>query len=537
MRTTSRYIVLVLVVILIVYLALLDTLAKPLFEAQASEMYGAEVSVSALEFSPFAGSVTLHTLQIADRRNAMHNLAQAERAYIDISILKLAEDIIDVEELRIDGLMMFTPREQAAVILRPLLEDDDPIAQAGLPDFKLPDVDSLVARQRSKLNADMAGLRQTFATKEEKWRSRVMELPSAEDLASYRERIARLKAQKDAAGNLTATPELRTVIAELHSDVARLQSMQQEFRGDLQLMREAVDLVSTLAQRHTDELIHSLGLSNEQIAQLGSQILRGDFDGLLQQVLAPLAYNKSGAAVDADDMPIYINSAHFNGQLLPSAAGLSTRGELTGFAWPLEIAADATLLYMTGTSLGGGDLLIEASIDHRGNAIDAVIVAINRLPLQDMRMAGGSDVAVVMQQALATINGEMSLRGEELRGAFTQHFTDAVFKTELSDTAGDATQLIASLLHSTTDFMLQIELGGTVFSPQMHLGTDLDQIFQNSMRDALSGQVNRLTTDLQNRISNEIGPEIANARIQFEGLESLQADLETTLGQLSQIPQ
>lgn len=535
MKSTTNYIALALIGILAIYLALLDTLAKPLFESQASEMYGAEVTVDSLKISPFVGKVTLYQLQVADRRNAMRNLAQAERAYVDISILKLAEDILDLEDVQIDGLVVMTPREEPARILRPLLEDDNPIALAGLPNFKLPDVDSLIARQRHKVDADIAAIKQTFAAKEEKWRAQLDAIPSREKLDSYQSRIRDLENVKGAAQQNAAVQELQTVTAELGREINKLQSMQAEFRGDLQLMREAVDLTAGLAGKHTNELISSLGLNNEQIAQLGSQMLRGDFDGLLQQVLAPLAYNKSGDAASADDMPIFIHRASFNGQLLHAAAGLSTQGELTEFTWPLELARAPALLKITGSSLGGGDILINASVDHRDSAQDLVSVAIDQLPLWEMELAGNPNLAIVMKQALASINGELSLQGENLSGNFTQQMSQAVFDTSLSEDAGEASQLLAQVLQPTTEFMMQMGLSGTVFEPRLTLSTDLDQVFQQTVRNAISGHINQLTTDLQNQISSEIGPELANARASYESLESLQGELEQTLQKLSGI--
>ena len=106
MRSSTRYTVIFFSVLLVVYLLLLDTLAKPLFESQATEMYGAQVSIDSLHISPFVGKVTLFQLQVADRSNAMRNLAQADKAYVDISILKLAKDIIEVEQLDLEGLRL-----------------------------------------------------------------------------------------------------------------------------------------------------------------------------------------------------------------------------------------------------------------------------------------------------------------------------------------------------------------------------------------------------------------------------------------------
>ena len=139
MRSSTRYSVMFFAALLVIYLLLLDTLAKPLFESQASEMYGAEISIESLEISPFVGKITLHQLQVADRSNAMRNLVQVERAFIDIDLAQMARDIIDIEQLELDGLIIFADRATPAEILRPLVDEDSDIATvvaigvAGVP--------------------------------------------------------------------------------------------------------------------------------------------------------------------------------------------------------------------------------------------------------------------------------------------------------------------------------------------------------------------------------------------------------------------
>jgi len=304
MRRINVYITLALLGLLVIYFALLDTLAKPIFESQATEIYGAEVSIDSIKVSPFVGRVTLYNLQVADRRDAMRNLARADQVYMDLSILKLADNIVEVEELAIDGLVMFSRRGSAATILRPLVADDSGIATASLPNFKLPDADALIAIQRDKLEADMDQFKQSLAQKKVKWQKKIATLPTPEDIDQYKQRIRDLRRSEGGLEKMAAINKAQGLYAQVNGDIQTIQSMQQEFRGDLQRMREQVDMAADLPQKHVDELIASLGLSSDQLAQIGSRILRGDLAGLTEQVLAPLAYNASGEVNSQVNMPI-----------------------------------------------------------------------------------------------------------------------------------------------------------------------------------------------------------------------------------------
>jgi hypothetical protein len=535
MRRINMYITLVLVLLLVVYLALLDTFAKPLFEHQATEMYGAEVSVDSLTISPFLGKVSLYNLQVADRRNAMRNLAQTDRVYIDIDMLKLAQDIIEIDALEVDGLVMMGRRREPATILRPLVAEDSAIAQAGLPTFELPDADALIASQREKLGRDIAEFKNSMMEKQVKWETKISTLPGQADIDEYKTRIRQIKRSRSIEGKLAALHDAQAIYAEIDRDIQALKLSQKEFRRDLQRMREKVVNASALPQKHADQLIASLGLSGDQLAQIGSRVLRGDLGGLTQQILAPLAYNASGAADASDDMPIFIASAKINGSILPSAVGLSATGHLQSFAWPLDRADSPTVFKLEGNSLNGGTLQIDAVLDHLGRSRDRVTVLLDNLPLRKMKLAGTDELSVELEQTLANVSGELRVDGDALSGKFTQHLTKTLFNTEVAENAGDAARMLAAVLDASTEFVMEIAFSGTLQSPQINFSADLDRLIETTLRNAISEQVNALTFDLQNRISSEIGPEIASARNRFLNLERLQQELEDSLKQLPSI--
>ncbi len=532
MRRINLYITAVLVVLLVIYLALFDTLAKPIFESQASEEYGAEVSVESLSMSPFLGKVTLNGLQVADRRNAMRNLVEADRAYIDIDMIKLASNIIEVDDLEVDGLVMLNRRDTPAEILRPLLPENSDIANAGLPSFEIPDADALIERQRDKLLADIDGLKAGFQGTEDKWRKKMAELPSQEDLNQYKQRIRALK-DKRGLEAVQAAVELQAIYADVNNDLRDLQNLRQEFRGDLEDMRLQLDEAAALADKHTNDLIDSLGLSSGEWAQLGNRLLRGDLSGLTQQVLAPLAYNASGEVNAGDNMPVFIREATINGPILAAAAGFSADGRLENFAWPLELADLPAILKIEGTSLDGGSMLIDAVVDHRGAPADVFKVAVENLSLRNMKLRGSEQLAIEVDQTLANIQGQLSLNGDALDGKFTQHFTQSLFNTQLADNAGDAARLISTVLNNSTEFMMQIGFGGTLMSPELSFKADMDDLIMETLEQAIGEQVQLLTADVQNEISDQIGPEIKAAREQFASLEQLQAQLQTSLQGLS----
>jgi hypothetical protein len=538
MRRINLYIILFLVLVLVVYLLFLDALAKPIFERQATEMYGAEVSVDSLSLKPFLGKATLYDLQVADRRDAMRNLVEAERVYVDIDMIRLVENVVDVSEMEVDGLLSFSPRTTPARILRPLVAEGSGIARVGLPDFEIPDVDRLVDQQRDALMGELEQLKANFAGNQEKWRSRLDEIPKEDEIKSYRSRIKKLKEVEKPLEAVSALKEMQTIYAEVNGEIERLRSMQQEFRGDLQMLREQIDLASKLPGKYTRRLVESLGLSSEQIAQLGRQLLRGDLDGLLQQVLAPLAFNTSGGASSQEDaMPIFIRRASLNGSLLPSAVGLSVNGELTNFAWPLEQADAVALLKLTGSAVTGGALKIDANVDHRSKPEDRVKVEIADLPLKNMALAGTEELAIKLLQTLVAVTGELSVSDGKLDGGFTNRFTDTVFDTTLKENAGRAARLIARVLASSNEYMMRIGFGGTLAEPRLNFASDMDKIFQSAIEGAIQEGVAQLTVDLQQKISREVGPEIAAARQQFKALETLQDELQKNLGQLNTLAQ
>lgn len=538
MRRINLYITLFLALVLIVYLAFLDTLAKPIFEHQATEMYGAEVSVDRLTLKPFLGRATLYGLQVADRRDAMRNLVEAERVYVDIDMIKLVENVVDVSDMEVDGLLSFAPRPTPARILRPLVAEGSGIARAGLPDFEIPDVDRLIDQERDALMEELEQLKTNFAGQQEKWRTRLDDMPSEEQIRAYRARIKKLKGVEKPLEAVSALREVQAIYTEVNGEIESLRSMQQEFRGDLQMLREQIDLASRLPGKYTRRLVESLGLSSEQMAQLGRQLLRGDLDGLLQQVLAPLAFNASGGAdAQKDAMPIFIRRAKLNGSLLPSAVGLSVNGELTDFAWPLEQADAVALLKLTGSAVAGGALKIDANVDHRNKPDDRVKVEIAELPLKNMSLAGTEELGIKLLQTLVAVTGELSVTDGKLDGGFTNRFTDTVFDTTLNENAGRAARLIARVLASSTEYMMRIGFGGTLEEPKLNFASDMDKIFQNAIESAVQEGVAQLTSGLQQQISREIGPEIAAARQQFKALETLQEELQKNLGQLNTLAQ
>ncbi len=535
MRSSTKYTLAFFISLFIIYLLLLDTMAKPLFESQATEMYGAEVSVESVEISPFVGKITLHQMRVADRADALRNIAQAERVFVDIDMLQLAEDIIDVEQLDIEGLLVFSPRQQPAEILRPLVKPGSDLATLGLPTFDIPDIDQLIARQRDNLDTEINAIKTAMQAGEEKWQQKIASIPDDDAIAAYKTRIKKIKKGGGLAGALASANEVRQVYAEIQQELRRIESMRKEFRGDIAAMRETFALAATLPARHTNQLISSLGLDSSQLAQLGSQLLRGDLAGILQQALAPVAYSNAGKIDPESTMPILIKRATLSGPLLPSGAGLSTHGELNNFTWPLEIAEEAATLALTGETLDGGSLQLDVSVDHRGDTKDRVAVLVNRLPLRHMQLAGGDGMSIFLEQSLTMVSGELSIDGDALSGLINQHFSSTVFDITLDEDADDAARLIAEVLHNSNDFIMSLVLAGTVHSPDVTFTANLDQLIASTVETAIAERVGQLTQDLENQISNEIGPQIATAREQFVRLESLERDLQKNLNQLSEL--
>ena len=123
----------------------------------------------------------------------------------------------------------------------------------------------------------------------------------------------------------------------------------------------------------------------------------------------------------------------------------------------------------------------------------------------------------------------------KLDGAFTQQFAETVFDTTLREGAGRAARLVAEVLKASTDYIMRIGFAGTLQNPQVSFSSDMDRIFQATIQNAISDEVTKLTNQLNQHLSREIGPEVAAARQNFTALESLQAQLQQNLQELNQL--
>ncbi|MCX2979518.1 hypothetical protein EYC98_01435 [Halieaceae bacterium IMCC14734] len=536
MRTSTRYSVLFFTVLLVIYLLALDDIAKPLFERQASAMYGAEVSIDRMKISPFVGKVTLFDLQVADRTNPWRNLASAERTYFDIDMLKLAKDELELDSLVIDGFVVFAPRTTEAEILRPLLAAESDLARSTLPDPQTDNLDQLTARYQAAFEADLQQLRQTFIVAEGKWLQAIASLPDGATLNAYQSQLEALPRASD--GSLTdpaAVMQARSIHAEIAAELARVEELRADFIGEVEALSMLLDKAPELAATHTQRLLSDRGMNTEQVARLANQLLRGDLTGVLQQVLAPIAFSNAGSITETGVMPIYIANATINGPLLPSAKNSQVQGTLQDFVWPLQLASKPATLTLSGTGAGGGSLQLRAQVDHSDQTDDTVSVEIVDLMLRDMRLEGNPQLDIVMQRARASISGTLTARGEVLSGEIVQRYTEADLTTSLADDAGEAAQLIAAILDSTDAFAMRLSFAGTVTSPQIRFTSDMDTRVEQAISERLKSQISEFSEQLGQRFRSEVGPEIDSARDRIEQLQKLDAALQLSLQRLGEL--
>ena len=114
MFSTTRYITLFLVALLVLYFLCLDTMAKPLFESQATEMYGAEVSVDRVAIdtqglvqASAALAVSIERLAVSIERLASDSAALSDE---DKALMMSAVQSVDAAGRALGQLAQEMPR-------------------------------------------------------------------------------------------------------------------------------------------------------------------------------------------------------------------------------------------------------------------------------------------------------------------------------------------------------------------------------------------------------------------------------------------
>jgi len=253
-----------------------------------------------------------------------------------------------------------------------------------------------------------------------------------------------------------AQPGALTSTAPSVTDAARAQRHQQ--------LREAL-------QRIDAALANPLTAADTQAAGSITGVLLGDtLKPLLAQIVALLTPPQNSLG---NDWHILLQHIDVDGQLDLGTQPLPFAGTVENLSPQPQHFDTVTRFNLTSTANEAGQLTTSGLLDFRKLANASVRFDLSALPVRDVPLGSDSDLTISIDQAVADVQGLLSLTGNQIDLNVLAHFRDAALHVITSDEP--ELQTIATVLKNTAAFDLDLQANGDVQNPVLKLNSSLDQ--------------------------------------------------------------
>ena len=537
-----------LAIIALIVIAVLvgrDALVKRLLISQSQGWIGAKVEVGHLRSDFREGEIQLRDLAIADPRDPMNNLLQAESAVLKVDLEKLARKQLVIRGGNVSRVMFAAPRT-----LSGRLENDRNVRQ-GQP----------AAKQPLKLNFETSHAM-------EEWLDRFQQKPLTggnenlkfanvstqvfdrwkQDLQRYQQKLGKLKVNVREIHDLVSLDSnplrsnhlqkaesiLTTLNNEIHEVATGLATLDQRVIEDR-------DLLDEFKSKDEERLVSRTSLSKLNGATLSALLLR---DYQLQQTRQILSWYLGFREMIPDPQTDFlsrvtrgqswpINGLEQGPGLLIQEIQLDGEGRLAGHSFNFSGTAKNISSDQTA---GQGPAVIELRAQGRAHAFvefthfgrsddrrDRLNISCPALNLPSRILGDPRTLTVNVSPSRTNVDVNLSCDDGQLEGSIRFNHSNLVLQIQqLDDDAGgyEMAQRINLELASISDFAVTSQVSGSMDEPFVQIESDLG--------DRLASKFNEVMGDNSMTAENQI------RQLYESGIKKLNLEIAEEIRRLSQ---
>ena len=496
---------------------------KSQIENRGSQAIGSEISVAGVELSYLPLGITLHGVAIADAKDAMRNMLEFKSASFDLELLALITARIIIHELSVVDLELGTERSMAArtIVLSGEDEQSSDDSESGMLDglsMQMPSVKEIIANEELKTDLKVREWQALVAEKKEQDVKLRSELPGSKKMNTYQQQIEVLQAKKPKSleeyKQLAA--DLKKIKADLNRDKELLANAKTHYsRGAKELGDKLLEVKSApgedwerLSRRYSFDSSGAMNLSRHLLdAETLNTI--SQFMGYYQQ-LQPYLQTEGASEVGdkgADDN----NSGEPQLKFVIYKSAISVLHEIgdfevliSDFTHQQGLLGRPTTLLVDAEGLRRAEhLKINGLFDMR--SIEGVVSEMQYnlvgLDVEDMSLGGGS-VPITIATAQADVKGSLNLLAEEVKGGADGQFRDLKFTPPQSKSGMQGE--MGALLKSIDQFDFQVNLSGSLPTPDIKISSDLDQQISTKLKGRLKEKQGVYETELKGALNEKL---------------------------------
>jgi uncharacterized protein (TIGR03545 family) len=559
LKKTLGAIAAICVLMALVWFVVVDWAIKVAIESQGTKAVGAKVDVAKADLSLFPAGIEVLGLQVTDPQSPMSNAVAVKRIYSDIELLPLIKRKVIIDNLRLEGIRLNTPRTSSGAVPAPAAKRAVPAGTSppwmdklcagdGGIGFSIPKVADILAREPLQSLQAAKDLRSKIDAAKADWQRRLNDLPGQKELEAYKTRLDKLKgAGGGLAGLIGSANTLKTLDSDLQNDLNRLKEARKKFQVQLDDLKHQSDQLAKAPREEARRLKAKYTVSAEGAANL-SRLLFGPRlcqwwqkgyhwyarlkpylgGSSTQPQQAEKPQKQAPAGPRKGELPDFlIRNAHIDalletGTFTGEAADITSDPQIWSRPLTFKFAGNR-MKQIQSISLNG-----VLDFMQPGNPREQVKMMVQKYALQNLDLGTSSELALTIAKAMADIDMDLDLSGPRLDALVKARLDDV--KMAAQQTAGsEISKALAQALDSVAHFGLTALLKGNAPDYTAKIESDLDQVLGQAVGKIVAQAGAKLESQLQSAILEKTGGPMNEIRSKLDGLGDTAGELAKRL--------
>lgn len=545
--------------LVVLWVAFADALARRQAEAALSDMLGTQVDIGRLTIRETEAAVQVDRLAIADPRDPRRNLLEAGSVVIDLDPVPLTEKKLVIDRLSLQGLEFLTARKTPARPADPNSPAGRLLSQTGnwarekfqIPSLVMGRLDSArslaldpgqlgTIKAAEALAARVDSTRRAF--EEDLGQLQVQALvDSSTALAGQ---LAALDPRKlGVAGVQRTVASVRQSMDRLRRTESRLKDLEQSARGSLDALRQGLQEVDAARQRDyafARSLLQLPGLDAPEVsaalfgapslsyfeAALGyARILERYVPPGLQpwKRPGPTRTRLDGTTVEFPRLAEYPRfllkqgdvdltvGGPVPGKLQATAGGITSQPALIGVPATVGIAGTLGAERQVGVQ-------VAAMARHFGNnPKDSLAARLTGVSLPTIRFP---NLPFGVNPGASTLSASFSLAGDRLQGSWEVVSSRATWLADSArlKNASPVEGIIWRVISGLTTLRVRAELGGSIEHPTLAIRSNLDEAIAGQLRALVGAEVAKAERKAREAVDQLVAQQADAAQVRIAGL-------------------
>jgi len=539
----------VIILVVVIALFLIDRIIEKNIEKYGTQAVGARVDLAEADLSLFPLGITLTGLEVTNPDSPMENAVAVATINFDLDVMPLLENMVIIDDMTLARVQFNTQRKTSGAVpgLTPTEADKEKARVASgcgdtaMPALGLSDVGSILSSEKLESLDAVKAVKADIAAEQAKWQKKLTALPDQKKLESYKARVETLTSGGGGSlgGLLSGAGDIQNLQKEIERDLNALKNAQNNLNREIASLGRKVDSLAANPMADVNRLTKKYGLSSKSLGNM-SRVLLGD--RMCQLVQKALGWHDrmkkpGGSKPDpagkgekaAAEIPFVLVRKAEASVVLKSG---TIQGVFKDFTTRPEQLGRPTTFELAGQKLDGLDLIkILGSLDMTkpDEITNTIRGVVKGYLLENYKLPADSGVPIVIKKALADLEINSSLKGEDLAALITAALKNTSLAVDTSSQSSPVVKAMGSALEGLSALTATADVTGTLENYIVMVKSDVDQILKSAMGKVVSQQTAALKQQLKTQISAQLQGPAGEAKGALGGFGDIQGELEKRL--------